>query len=113
MTVGNEMYELCKELWPITRSITGDGVRETLSILQRELPNLKVHAVESGTHVFDWQVPNEWNISEAYIEDEQGERIIDFKNNNLHIIGYSIPVDKWVSLDELNKTNLINHFQIP
>ncbi|WP_418357378.1 DUF4910 domain-containing protein [Shewanella basaltis] len=103
MTVGNEMYELCKELWPITRSITGDGVRETLSILQRELPNLKVHAVESGTHVFDWQVPNEWNISEAYIEDEQGERIIDFKNNNLHIIGYSIPVDKWVSLDELNK----------
>lgn len=103
MTVGNEMHQLCTELWPITRSITGDGVRKTLSILQRELPNLKVYAVESGTHVFDWQVPNEWNISEAYIEDEQGQRIIDFKDNNLHVVGYSIPVDEWVSLEELDK----------
>ncbi|MCX2498683.1 DUF4910 domain-containing protein [Plesiomonas shigelloides] len=101
MTVGSVMYQLCKELWPITRSITGDGVRETLSILQRELPDLKVYAVESGTNVFDWQVPNEWNISDAYIEDEQGQRIIDFKENNLHVVGYSTPVDKWVGLEEL------------
>lgn len=101
MTVGSVMYQLCKELWPITRSITGDGVRETLSILQRELPDLKIYAVESGTNVFDWQVPNEWNISDAYIEDEQGQRIIDFKENNLHVVGYSTPVDKWVGLEEL------------
>ncbi|SPZ45719.1 Uncharacterized protein conserved in bacteria with an aminopeptidase-like domain [Plesiomonas shigelloides] len=101
VTVGSVMYQLCKELWPITRSITGDGVRETLSILQRELPDLKIYAVESGTNVFDWQVPNEWNISDAYIEDEQGQRIIDFKENNLHVVGYSIPVDKWVGLEEL------------
>lgn len=101
MTVGSVMYQLCKELWPITRSITGDGVRETLRILQRELPDLKIYAVESGTNVFDWQVPNEWNISEAYIEDEHGQRIIDFKENNLHVVGYSTPVDKWVSLEEL------------
>ncbi|WP_335923450.1 DUF4910 domain-containing protein [Shewanella chilikensis] len=103
MTIGNEMHQLCKELWPITRSITGNGVRKTLSILQRELPNLKIHSVKSGTHVFDWQVPNEWNISEAYIEDEQGQRIIDFKDNNLHIVGYSTPVDAWIDLKELDK----------
>lgn len=103
MTVGNDMHELCKELWPITRSITGDGVRETLRILQRELPDLVVNEVKSGAQVFDWQVPNEWNISEAYIEDEQGQRIIDFKDNNLHVVGYSTPVDEWVSLEELDK----------
>ena len=97
------MHDLCTELWPITRSITGNGVRKTLSILQRELPNLKVHSVESGTHVFDWIVPNEWNISEAYIEDEQGQRIVDFKNNNLHVVGYSTPVDEWICLEELDK----------
>lgn len=103
MTIGNDIHNLCKELWPINRSITGDGVRETLNILKRELPELTIHAVDSGTSVFDWQVPSEWSISEAYIEDEQGQRIIDFKKNNLHVVGYSTPIDEWINLEELDK----------
>ncbi|MCF7355630.1 DUF4910 domain-containing protein [Vibrio sp. CK2-1] len=101
MNVGNKMYSLCQELFPICRSITGPGVRETLSILTRELPDLKVHSVESGTKVFDWEVPNEWSVSEAYIENEDGKRVLDFGDNNLHLVGYSTPVDKWLTLDEL------------
>lgn len=103
MTLAVRMHNLCKELFPINRSITGLGVRETLSVLQRELPNLEVFSVKSGTKVFDWDVPNEWNVSEAYVENEGGERIIDFKINNLHLVGYSTPIDKWISLDELDE----------
>lgn len=101
MNVGNEMYQLARELFPIDRSLTGDGVRRTLAVLKRELPELTIHEVPSGTEVFDWTVPKEWAVRQAYIEDEKGNRIIDYKDLNLHVMGYSTPVDRWVDLEEL------------
>lgn len=98
---GQEMYRLVEELFPICRSIIGKGTRETLSILNRELPQMSIHNVKSGTQVFDWTVPKEWIIRDAYIETLLGERIIDFKTNNLHVLGYSAPIDKVVSREEL------------
>lgn len=103
MDTGKEMYKLAEELYPIGRSLTGAGVRETLAILQRELPQLTIHEVPSGTKVFDWTVPKEWKIREAYIEDEAGNRIVDYANLNLHVVGYSTPVDRYVDLEELKK----------
>ena len=97
-----EMYELCERLFPICRSITGDGVRKTLQMLVEVYGNeINIHEVPTGTKVFDWTVPKEWNIKEAYIENSKGQRVIDFKNNNLHVVGYSLPVDKFVDLQEL------------
>ncbi len=98
---GNEMITLLKRLWPITRSITGNGVRETLSILSEYLPNLKQYEVSTGTKVFDWEVPKEWNIRDAYILDPDGKKIVDLKENNLHVVGYSMPINKKVPLQEL------------
>lgn len=95
------MYRLVEELFPICRSIIGKGTRETLSILNRELPQMSIHNVRSGTQVFDWTVPKEWIIRDAYIETLSGERIIDFKTNNLHVLGYSAPIEKVVSREEL------------
>ena len=103
MSIGNEMYELARELFPIGRSLTGDGVRQTLAILKRELPHLTLHEVPSGTQVFDWTVPQEWAVRQAYIEDEKGNRVVDYKQLNLHVMGYSTPVDRWVELDELKQ----------
>lgn len=103
MNVGNEMYKLARELFPLDRSLTGDGVRRTLAVLKRELPEMTVHEVPSGTEVFDWTVPKEWAVRQAYIEDEKGNRIIDYKDLNLHVMGYSTPVDRWVDLEELKK----------
>lgn len=103
MSIGDEMYQLAEELFPIDRSLTGDGVRRTLAIIQRELPDMKVHEVPTGTQVFDWTVPKEWAVRQAYIEDEQGNRIIDYRDLNLHVVGYSTPVDRWVDLDELKQ----------
>ncbi|HZJ02595.1 MAG TPA: DUF4910 domain-containing protein [Thermoleophilia bacterium] len=97
---GQEMYQLLAELFPIPRSLTGDGVRQTLQILQRSIP-LNVHEVPSGTRVFDWTIPDEWNIRNAYILDEHNERVVDFHENNLHVVGYSVPVDRVMSLEEL------------
>ncbi|MBU4118737.1 MAG: DUF4910 domain-containing protein [Proteobacteria bacterium] len=96
-------YELAKRLFPICRSITGHGVRETLAILGEQLPGLEVHDVVSGTQVFDWTVPDEWEIRDGYIEDASGRRIVDFKAHNLHVVGYSEAVDQWLDLEELNK----------
>lgn len=101
--IGKSIYKLAEKIFPICRSITGDGVRKTLSILKSEIPDLRIIEVESGTQVFDWAIPKEWNIRNAYIENESGEHIIDMKNHNLHVMGYSIPVDKWVSLEELKQ----------
>ncbi|MGA3198913.1 MAG: DUF4910 domain-containing protein [Halobacteriota archaeon] len=100
--IGEEMYELVEELFPICRSITGDGVRETLGIINRFIP-LKINEVRTGTQVFDWSVPNEWNVRDAFIEDETGRKIVDFKKSNLHVVGYSVPVDQWLPLAELQK----------
>ena len=103
MTI-NKYYTIAKNtLYPITRSITGLGVRKTLTIIQREFPELKIKKIKSGTKVFDWNVPPEWNVSDAYILDKNDKKIIDFKNNNLHLVGYSIPVKKHVSKQELFK----------
>lgn len=100
---GNDLYDLAKNIFPIYRSITGNGVRKTLQYIKEIIPDMEVHEVVSGTKVYDWEVPKEWNISDAYIENEQGERIIDFKENNLHVVGYSYPVDKWVTKEELKQ----------
>lgn len=97
-------YQLGKKLFPINRSISGQGVRQTLKILKKEINCLKICNVKSGTKVFDWTVPSEWNVDEAYIEDKHGKKIIDFKNNNLHLLGYSIPIKK-----KINKKILIRH----
>lgn len=100
---GKKMYDVVKELFPICRSITGDGVRKTFEILKKTVPDMELFEVPCGTKVFDWTIPDEWNIKDAYIENEAGEKIVDFKVNNLHVLGYSVPVDKWVSLEELNE----------
>ena len=96
------MYDLVKDLFPICRSITGNGVRETLKIIQQHIP-ININEVPTGTKVFDWTVPKEWNIKDAYIMDENSNKIIDFKKNNLHVVGYSVPVNKTVSLPELQE----------
>lgn len=105
---GQEMYNFVSKIFPYCRSLTGEGVRQTLNDLREFItqgggPELKIFEVPSGTKAFDWTVPKEWKIREAYIEDEAGNHIIDMKNNNLHVLGYSTPVDKWVSLDELKE----------
>jgi aminopeptidase-like protein len=101
LDTGNEMYRLLERLWPICRSITGQGVRETLSILRQTLPNLLLHAIPSATKCLDWTVPDEWNIRDAYIITPNGEKICDFKKNNLHVVGYSHPVNTALDLDQL------------
>lgn len=99
--VGREMYGWARDLFPICRSITGEGTRQTLRYLQKLLPGMVVHEVPSGTPAFDWTVPDEWNISDAYVLDERGERVIDFQKHSLHVVGYSEPVDLELTLDEL------------
>ena len=100
---GREMFERAKELFPICRSIMGDGVRQTFDILRRYMPDMTLHEVPTGTKVFDWTIPNEWTIREAYIENESGEHIVDMKVNNLHVMGYSTPVDEWMDLADLRE----------
>lgn len=97
------MYELAKQLFPICRSITGDGVRKTLDLLKKELSELQIYEVPTGTEVFDWVVPKEWNIRDAYIQNSKGDRIIDFQENNLHVMGYSLPMDCEMTLKELKE----------
>ncbi len=99
---GRFMYELAGRLYPICRSITGNGVRETLSILKETIP-LNIVEIPSGTEVFDWKIPDEWNITDAWIKNSKGEKIVDFKNLNLHVLNYSEPVNKQIDLAELKE----------
>lgn len=99
---GLDMYNLLVKLFPICRSITGNGIRQSLEIIKEIVP-ITMHEVPTGTEVFDWTIPKEWNIRDAYITDEQGNKIVDFKNHNLHVMGYSTPIDQWFELDELNQ----------
>lgn len=103
MDIGQEMYNLCYKMFPYCRSITGDGVRQTLNALRQVVPEITVHEVPSGTKAFDWTVPKEWRIRDAWIKNSKGEKILDFKKHNLHVVGYSTPVDKKVDLAELKQ----------
>ena len=97
------MHQLAHTLWDIPRSITGNGVRKTLDILQDLIPDLTTFEVPTGTQCFDWQIPREWNINDAYIIDPEGKKIVDFKKSNLHVVSYSTAVNTELSLDELQQ----------
>lgn len=100
--VGAELYALVRELYPIPRSLTGDGVRATLDIVSRTAPLEQVE-VPTGTRVLDWEIPREWNVRDAFVADSSGRRFIDFRNSPLHLVGYSTPVRTRLSLDELKQ----------
>jgi aminopeptidase-like protein len=97
---GNRLYSLVSELYPICRSITGNGVRESLRAIGERIP-LAIHEVPSGTRVFDWTIPREWNIRDAYVKNSRGERLIDFRVSNLHVMSYSVPVHETMPLARL------------
>jgi aminopeptidase-like protein len=100
--VGARLYSQIEEMYPICRSVTGDGVRETLAIVGARVP-LELHEIASGTRVFDWDVPKEWNIRDAYVRNEQGRKVIDFAESNLHVVGYSVPVRTKMPLADLKE----------
>jgi aminopeptidase-like protein len=102
LTTGERMHELMSELYPICRSITGDGVRETLNIIKKHVP-ISVHKIRTGATVFDWEIPKEWNIRDAYIKNSRGEKIVDFADSNLHVLNYSVPVHQTMTLSELRE----------
>ena len=110
-TVGMESHELMTELFPLRRSLTGDGVRETLAVLARELP-LELIETPTGTPVFDWTVPREWNLRAAWIEAPNGERVLDVAESSLHVLGYSVPVDTVLPLTELRE-HIFTHTDDP
>lgn len=99
---GATMHGWARDLFPIPRSLTGPGVRETLAYLHRLLPGLTVQSIPSGTPVLDWIVPEEWTLRDAYVADEAGTRLIDTRAHTLHIVGYSLPVDEWMTCAELD-----------
>jgi len=100
--IGQDIYKLIEELYPICRSITGNGFRESMQIVQKHIP-LELREVPSGTQVFDWVVPKEWNIRDAYIKNSKGEKVVDFQRLNLHILNYSVPIKRRVRLAELKE----------
>ena len=100
----NKYYRIAKNnLFPLTRSLTGKGVRKTLKIIKDEFPDLKIKKIKSGTKVFDWLTPPEWNVFDGFILDKFNNKIVDFKENNLHLVGYSIPIEKHINKKELLK----------
>jgi aminopeptidase-like protein len=99
--IGREIHALARRLWPISRSISGPGLRETLAILRERLPGLRLIEVPSGSRVLDWVVPDEWEIASGWLEGPDGRRVVDYAVNNLHVVGYSTGVDRRLSLDEL------------
>jgi len=97
---GKELHRFAAELYPICRSITGNGIRQTLRMIQQRIP-LEIFEVPSGTPVFDWTVPREWNINDAYIKDSSGRRVVDFQKSNLHVLNYSLPIHATMPLSEI------------
>lgn len=100
---GAGAYKLAEMLWPVNRSITGDGIRQSLAIIKEHVPDMVICNLPSGTECFDWIVPNEWNIRDAFIIAPDGKKIVDFKANNLHVVGYSEPIDTYIELEELQQ----------
>lgn len=98
--IGRELHAFASELFPICRSITGSGIRQTLAMIQRSIP-LQLHEVPTGTPVLDWTVPKEWDIRDAYIKDSSGRRVVDFQKSNLHVLNYSSPIHATMALEEL------------
>ena len=104
MSFIKKYYNIAKDiLYPLCRSITGKGTLKSLNIIKKEFPKLKIKKIPSKTKVFDWTIPKEWNVKDAYVKDKFGKKIIDYKKNNLHLMGYSTPVNKI-----LNKRDLLN-----
>lgn len=101
--IGNTIYKLAKILWPIDRSITGNGVRATLKILKKICPRMKIVEIPSGKKVFDWKVPDEWNVKEAWLKDPNGKKIADFSKNNLYLVGYSVPKNLELDLNKIKR----------
>lgn len=96
-------YRIMTDLFSFCRSLTGNGVRKTFSYLQKEIDSLEVFEIPSGTECFDWTIPEEWNVREAFVLDPEGRRILDFKENNLHLVGYSLPINEEMSLEALDE----------
>jgi aminopeptidase-like protein len=101
-SLGLEMYDFISTMYPICRSITGNGVRETLKLIEKQIP-IRTFEVPTGTKVFDWEIPKEWNIRDGYIKNQNGDKIIDFKKLNLHVLNYSIPVEGKMNLSALKE----------
>ena len=101
--IGKNIYKFAQNLWSLNRSITGEGVRQTLWRISKHLQTLEIKSVASCTKVFDWTGPKEWSVEEAYIITPSSEKICDFSKNNLHLVGYSIPFEDEVSFNELKK----------
>ena len=101
--IGKEIHNFALKLWPLNRSITGEGLRETLKEISEHLPDLKIKSFKSDLKVFDWKVPEEWHVKEAYIIDPEGKKICDFSKNNLHLVGYSSPFRGKMQLNDLQK----------
>ena len=101
--IGNKVFNLAKKIWNYNRSLTGQGVRDTLYEFKKINEDLKINKVKSGTRAFDWKIPLEWNVREAYISDPAGKKICDFSKNNLHLVGYSIAQKKSLNLEQIKK----------
>lgn len=101
--IREKLFKWANDLFPIYRSLTGEGNRKTLRYIKKEISNLKIREVRSGKKVYDWVIPDEWNIKDAYITDNKGKKIVDFKKNNLHVVGYSVPIKRKITLNELKK----------
>lgn len=99
--IGHDMYGWIADLYPMRRSLSGPGVRKTLDYLERLLPGLERHEISSGSKVFDWTVPDEWTLRDAFVQNEAGQHVIDLADHGLHVLGYSEPVDRWMDLEEL------------
>jgi aminopeptidase-like protein len=100
LEIGTGLHDFASELYPICRSITGDGIRQTLAKIGQRIP-LEIFEIPTGTPVFDWTIPKEWNVRDAYIKGAGGKRVVDFHQHNLHILNYSTPIHAKMSLDEL------------
>ena len=98
-----KLFKWAKDLFPLNRSLTGDGNKETLIYLKKIFSGIKIKKFNSGKKVNSWKIPLEWNIKQAYIENKKGKRILDFKKNNLHVVGYSLPIDKNLNYKQLSK----------